>query len=149
MTEIMHSPADILRYALVRADVGVLRSENTDNAAWPIFTGHLPNKPDNALCTYDTQGSGDGRIMANGETIRHPGWQVRLRATEHQEAWVKARAIQKVLDGMRQLAVVIGNDTYTLLSVTQRSDVLSLGQETEAARREQLTLNGTLTFIKQ
>ena len=145
---VAHSPADILRYALVGKGIGVLRSQNTANNAWPIFCGHLPDIPDNAICTYDTTGIGSGRIMATGETIRHPGWQIRLRAKSNRDAWLKMGALKTALDGMLRLAVSIGSDTYTIAAVTQTSDVLSLGQETDAVRREQLTLNGTLTFIK-
>lgn len=143
-----HSPADVLRHALIGAGVGVLRSQNADDAAWPIYTNHLPDKPDNAVCTYNTQGRADGRLMRSGETQRHPGWQIKLRGTATDPLWAKARAIQTALDGMRQIIVVIGAESYTLASVTQSSDVLSMGQETESKRREQLTINGTLTITK-
>ena len=140
-----HSPADVLRHALIQAGLGTLPSANGE---WPIYTDHLPDKPDNAICTYDTTGVADGRLMS-GQTIRHPGWQVRLRGKTTRAAWVKAREVQRTLDTLRELTVAIAGETYTVASITQTSDVVSLGLmllSEQHTGREQLTLNGTLTL---
>jgi hypothetical protein len=151
MSATTHSPADILRHALIAAGVGVLRSANT-GAAWPVFAGHLPGSPDSAICVYDTAGKRDGRVMANAsgasESITHPGWQIYLRANGHAAAWEKAKEVQAALDAIKQVALAIGGATYTVIAATQTGDVLSLGQEIDNARRERLTINGTLTFTQ-
>ena len=137
-----HSAADILRYAVIAGGQGTLP---TDSLAWPFFVGHLPDTPDNAICAYDTGGLPDGRLM-DGETIQHPGWQLRIRATDHATAWAKVALIKAALDAIANTAVAIGVSNYTLHSVTQTGTPISLGQEVSGTRRrEQITVNGTLT----
>lgn len=138
-----HSPADILRHALVGAGVATLPSAA---GAWPCYVGHLPaDAADNALCVYDTTGRRDGRLMS-GQSITHPGWQVKVRAKDHPTAWAKAGEVKTALDAIHNLAVAIAPENYTVAAVTQTTDVLTLGQEQDARRREQVTVNGTLTF---
>ena len=53
--DLLHSPADILRHLLVDLGAGVL-PENGTKTNWPISEGQELNAPDNAICTYDTEG---------------------------------------------------------------------------------------------
>ena len=140
-----NSPAEILRGALVKGGLGVLRSK-TPKTAWPIFVGHMPNEPDSAICVYDTGGDKDGRIMKTGESIIHPGWQIRVRAPGHPEAYAKMNAIRKFIDTIRKESVVIGQDTYIIDALMLTSGPFSLGQETDGKRREIFTVNGTMTI---
>ena len=141
-----HSPADILRQALVDAGVGTMP---TAAGAWPIFAAHLPDGTTNAICVYDTGGLKDGRLMT-GATITHPGWQVRVRAARQPDAWAKMEAIREALDAIGQTSVAIDAATYKLAAVSQTGDILkfSLPAKTEntTANHEQITLNGTLTL---
>lgn len=115
-------------------------------SGWPIYVGHLPDKPDNAICIYDTSGVADGRDMRSEETITHPGWQVRVRATDYGAAQAKMKEVQKFLDTIRRTAVTIDGDDYRLEAVRQTGTPLALGQEQKAQRRDTITLNGTLTM---
>jgi len=115
---------------------------------WPIFCGHLPSKPDDAIVFTDTQGPKDGRYMS-GPTIFHPGWQLRVRSKRYDVAMAKVVAIQTWLDTILRERVEVDGVWYIIQAITQTSDVLSLGQEPDSARRYNLTLNGTSTFEKE
>lgn len=139
------SPAEVLRVALVAYAVGVLPSAGGD---WPIYVGHLPDEPDDAICVYDTGGVRNGRLQGSGTSIEKPGWQIRVRADAHTDAHAKMKEVQGILDTIRRLQVVVGGVGYTIAAVTQTSGVLSLGQEPDAKRRIAFTLNGTLTHTE-
>lgn len=143
-----HTPATVLRQALTYAGLGVDpdTAPGLTTLVWPIYVGHLANKPDNGACVYDTSGSHQGRIMVTGETIIKPGWQIRVRATDITTAWTKIKEIQKFLDTIQNLNVTIGLKRYRILAVSQVGTPLSLGQEPDASRRDNITLNGTLTL---
>jgi len=139
-----HSPAEVLRAALVAAGVGSLPS---DDAAWPIYVGHMPDTPDSAICVYDTSGRSEGRIMSTGETIIKPGFQIRTRAKAHTDGYVKAHAAGVACDGFRNTDIALGGGAgYRLISVSRIGGIASLGVEPEGNRRVGFTLNGTLTY---
>ena len=79
---LLHSPADVLRYALIDLGVGTLP---TDNGDWPIQVAAQSDTPDETLTIYDTLGIDDGRHMGDGERFEHHGIQIRVRgkASEH------------------------------------------------------------------
>lgn len=141
----LNSPAEILRASLIAGALGVLIS-TSPTGAWPIFVGHMPDTPDNVMCVYDTAGIKDGRLMRTGKTIKHFGWQVRVRATEYDDGFVKIAMVADYLDTVLRETVVISSVTYVIQSVTQTSGPFSIGQESEAKRRENFTLNGTMTL---
>ena len=138
-----HTPAELIKAALIDADLGTAPG---DAEAWPIYTAHMPDDPDEAVCLYDTQGVRDGRNQRSGASIHHPGWQVRVRGGSHTEACTKANAIAAGLDAMLRTAVVVGVDSYTIQAVKQTSTVMALGQEPDGKRRSLFTINGTVTF---
>lgn len=138
------TPAEVLRAALIAGGVGVLPA-SSPTPVWPIYVDHLAQSPDNAICVYDTSGRRDGRLMA-GESISKPGWQIRVRATNYVIAMRKMKAIQRELDSISQLTLTLDADDYLLEAVTQTGTPLSLGQEPEATRRDNITLNGTITI---
>ena len=138
-----HSPVEVLRAALIEGLCGTSPSQ-TPGGAWPIFVSHLPETPDNAICVYDTAGVKDGRLMS-GETIKHPGFQVRVRATGYANGFAQIEQIAIYLDTLHQEAVVVDGDSYRIVAVTQTSGPVSIGQEPDGKRREGLTLNGTIT----
>ena len=146
-----NTPADVLAEAIVQARLAERPSSVAagKTAVWPIFINTLPEKPDECIVVYDTTGRPDGRIMRTGETIRKPGWQVRVRARDHTAAFTRMSAIQDALDLILRLVVDINGSGYTIDAVTQTSGVLPLGQEPDAKRREGFTLNGTITHKEQ
>ena len=140
----LHSPAEILRASLIAGGLGVLRSESP-LGDWPIFVGHMPDTPDIIICVYDTAGVKDGRLMT-GKTIRHHGWQIRVRTTEYDTGFVKMEMLADYLDTVLRETVVIDGITYVIQVVVQTSGPVSIGQEPDAKRRENFTLNGIMTL---
>lgn len=144
-----HSPAEVLAAALVLGGQGTQApppGTTSPPDVWPVYIGHLPQTPDAAICVYDTAGFGEGRIQRTGETLRKPGWQIRVRASTYPAASTRIRQIQQHLDTIRMLGVEVDARRYTIAAVTQTSDVLPLGQEPEGSRRDSFTLNGTITY---
>ncbi len=139
---IYNSPAELIRWSIVDDGLG---SNPGDGSAWPVFVGHMPDEPDNAICVYDTAGTPDGRVQRGGETIEHPGWQVRVRSVDHPTGWPKITNIRNHLDSVNRQGVVIDTYSYTIQAVTLTGGIQSLGQEPDGTRRNNYTINGIIT----
>lgn len=144
-----HSGAEILRADLIVGGIGVLFSKATGPASWPIYTTHMPDNPDNALCVYDTGGRREGRVMRTGESVGKPGWQISARAEVFRVGMAKANVIAAYLDSILRNTVSVDGVSYLIQAVKQTSMVLSIGQEPDGKRRNLFTLNGTITFSVQ
>jgi hypothetical protein len=142
------SPADILRTALVDARQGSRISDDPDGE-WPIFVGHLPGEPDEAVCIYDTDGVRDGRLSRTGENIDHPGFQIRVRASSYLDAIRKANSLAAYIAGIKRVPVVLNGSDYRIHAVTRTGTLVSLGQEQDTRRRTEFTVNGTLTITSE
>ena len=92
-----HSPADILARILVELELGVTPEANS-LTRWQIFIGNEPDLPDEVITIYDTAGSDEGRVMADGERQEHHGIQARVRSRTHQGGWERIRRIALALD---------------------------------------------------
>lgn len=147
----MNSPAELIRYVLSTAGVFVTPGAvgMSEPPVWPVYVGHMPSVPDNAACVYDTPGAIDGREMRGGRTVRHPGFQVRVRALDHSQGFSKIREIQEALDAVQNLSVAIGDSSYTIIAVKQTGGAFSLGQEPDVQRRVAFTINGQLTYKEE
>ena len=55
-----HLPEDIVRYLLIDLSVGTLPSDVDD---WPIYATQEPDKPDNVITVYGTEGNKHGRCI--------------------------------------------------------------------------------------
>lgn len=144
-----HSPADIVRQALIDMGLGTLPSEE---GAWPVFVSVEPDRPDNCMTVTDTLGKDNGRIMVDGVRPEHHGFQIRFRATSHPVGYLKARAVAVALDSLYQRAVTVttsGTDrTYLIHCVNRAGDVLYLGQDvSDRNKRDLFTINGTSPIL--
>ena len=137
-----HSPADILRYLLIDLGLGTLPSSA---GVWPVYATKEPDSPDSCITVYDTEGTRDGRTMANGEVQQHYGAQVRVRAPTHALGHAKANAVAEALDKQVWLdTVTIGSSVYMVYAVSRRSGPFSLGEESPTSKRVIFTLNVTI-----
>jgi len=136
-----HSPADILlRYLL---DAGIASSASL----WEGFVGFQPDLPDDVISIYDTTSIQDGRLMS-GETINHPGFQVRVRSNSRILAYRKVSDISSSFDAVLRTAVEMEGSNYTLQSIRQGAPIpLGLEQDRTPARHL-FVLNGSVT-VKQ
>ncbi len=141
-----HSPADVLRWALVQQGVVTDPTLGTLQT-WPAYVASEPSAPDDVVTLYDTAGVLHGREHVSGETQEHHGVQVRVRSADHPSGWAKARAVAQVLDtGLYQSTVTIGPDTYLLHAVTRTTDVIALGVNVPDTRRDLFTINALISL---
>lgn len=141
------SPAEILYELLLDMQIG---SDSQANADWPLYISFVPAAPDNAIVVYDTAGEDNGRLMATGERIVHPGVQVRIRAANYQEAYRKAKYVSFRLAEVRRVEVVVSTArVYIVHNISQPGDIMPMGLVTEGDRNNyNFTVNVMLTIEK-
>lgn len=140
-------PSDIVRQLLLddslAGDVG---------ESWPVYVGSLPDQPDNAIAVFDTAGTQEGRIMASGEKIIHPGIMVVVRNQDYIAGMSKTVAIARALDGVRGRfvqTVVDGNtEDWKILNISRQGDVNPLGIGDDDRQRYHFSVNA-ITTIKE
>lgn len=137
------SPAELI-YQLLIAE-GLIETSGTGFRASVSF---MPDTPDSFVTVYDTAGKFDGRIMASGEQVEHPGIQIRVRGIDYPTTWAKANEIAKSLDAQRNSTVSFSStDRFRLRNVTRTGPILPMGvEEVGERRRFNLTINATLTY---
>lgn len=142
--ELIHSPADIIRYLLISQGKG---SEPSDDLDWPMFTSSEPTIPDNCITTYDTSGVLQGRIQYSGEMVEHYGFQIRVRGSDHNTAWRKMNDIKTQMDqGVRLDTVNINSSIYLVEAITRSGGILALGKESPTSQRLVFTLNAIVAL---
>lgn len=140
---LLHSPGDILRRALISLAIG----SNPDVAtvgAWPVYCAVEPNSPDNCLTVYDSPDSVQSGRM-NIEVVEFPSVQVKVRAVDHQTAYLKASAIASAMDDILRRNVSMPDNTVYLLAWVHRRPFGYSGLEKPASRRHIITINAYLS----
>lgn len=153
--QLKHSPARILVQLLIDLGVG---SRHVDQQVWPVFYSMLPDDPaisDNALAVFDTAGTLDGRLTHSGQSIDHPGWQVRARSTTSEDGYEKLVQVGNQFDAVYDVIVEIvgipnGNQRrrtlYRIQNIKRTGTVIPIGNDAkDSKRRLHHTLNGILT----
>lgn len=140
----MHTPAAIIVQYLIDREQ-VTRPESHQD--WPVYYASLPDKPDRVVVVYDTGGRLDGRIQRTRETVIHPAFQVRLRCRDYTAGFLKISALRTALDQILNTLVEFEDVTYLIKSATQTTPIMVMGQDEN--RRDNFTLNGTLTLSQQ
>lgn len=134
-----HSPADILRHALVNLGIGTLPDEAGE---WPISCSVELPSPDNTITTFDTEGLDQGVYQLTGEVVGPAGIQLQVRCSNENTGWRKANQIFNTLTkGIYDVFVTIDSVTYLIHSVSTTSDILPLGPESPTSKRRLFTLN--------
>jgi len=142
MSATTHSPSEILHTALVAA-ARMVDPVLSPTGQWRGYIDHLPDE-DDVISIRGSAGQKDGRVMT-GETIVHPGYQVRVRAADYAAGQVRITYIADWFDTVQNLAVGISPENYTILAITRTGGIIPLGHEPES-RRVGFTLNGTLAI---
>lgn len=144
---LIHSPADILRYALVDLGLGTIPSEN---GLWPIFVSVEPDTPDNCITLYDTTGIHQGRRQVDGRVLDRAGIQIRVRSSSHVVGYTKANAIAIAVDEDIYLTnTTVNLVTYQIWAISRDSGgILALGKQTPNSKRDLFTVNVNMS-VKQ
>lgn len=137
------SPPSAIMYQLLH-DLGRV------GGGWPAYISFMPDTPDEVVVIYDTEGDMDGRLMATGEQIEHPGIMIQVRGKSYLDTCNKAAQIALALDQVRNVWVAADSSSwYNVLNVSRTSPVIPLGIEEDArGRRHLFSLNMVLTMQK-
>ncbi len=145
-----NSPAEVLRQRLLDQGVGV--DPDVDSSSdFPIYVGQMPDfvgAKDLAIAVYDTAGRNDGRIQRTGETLIHPGLQVRVRHNTYQDGYAKADEISQELDNTPAGTVVTVGGTDYVIDSLNRSSIIPLGPEPDKRSRHSFTVNLLATITR-
>ena len=114
----------------------------TDNGDWPAYYSHMPDNehsPDNIIVCYDTAGVKQNREMKGGKVRQMIGSQVLVRSRDYHDGWLKARNIERKIDGFyRELIKVTAPDEdewfIIVHSTTRTGPVSPLGSEEKTGR---------------
>lgn len=141
-----HSPADILRYAIVALGHGHMPSD-ANHHDWPVFTDMEPDAPHELITVFNTAGLNKGRMQPTGEVVEHAGFQILLRATDSQSGRKKLDdIIYDLLTEIRRDTVTIGTDSYMVKAVHKKSGIIPLGEDQTNKNRFLFTFNGTVVI---
>ncbi len=139
-----HSQADIVRALLVQAELAT----DPPSIIWPVYSTSEPDLPDDVLTVFDTAGEISTRT-AHGDRGEHYGIQVRVRASTHDEGFLKAKNIAYWMDELLDKEwVIVGDAEYLIQTIIRTGPILSLGTEVPASRRRIFTINA-LVVIKR
>lgn len=137
------SPAHILAQYII--NVLETFAVPTDDATWPLYTNHLPDKPSNAGAIFDTPGLKDGRYMI-GFVPQKFGVQLMLRALDNQIGYAKIEDVAIDLDAVINAELSIDSGDYVIQNVSRTSPINSLGIEEGTGRRFLFTINFLITM---
>lgn len=140
---LLHSPADIIRNLLRNNGHGTMPEERE---AWPLNITVEPDKPDNCITLYDTQGRDFGFTAPDKERQVMEGIQIKVRATEHKAGFVKANAIAIAIDRISEAVLTIESTQYIVHRIRRTSDVLVLGLEMPQSVRSLFTINAVVSL---
>ena len=147
MTRAQHSTAEIIRYLIISAGLGIRPTGAKKEKPWAVYVSHTPDGEDRAITCYDTPGYNQGRLHRGGETIHTPGWQIRTRAVGYDVAYDRIFEISEFLDTVNRNSIDVDGKNYMVLSVAKTSYIVPIGQDPDGqGRRDGFTLNGTILF---
>ena len=111
-------------------------SHDNENPEWYGFHSKEPDSDyvgDNVVTFYTTTPLQDGRLMV-GETIQHPGVQIRVRSTDDGTGYRKIAAFEPACDAIHRHTVTLENEggesgttAYLIHAVSRASGILPLG----------------------
>ena len=133
-----HTPAEmILKYI---RDSGLA-------TGWATTYAKMPVEPVNIISVFDNMSQLDGKIMRTGQTVEHPGIQVRVRSEPYKDGWLKAQAILESMSQMLRETIVLTNpdQVYKIQAFTVTGSLMYIGQA-EKQQGQNFTFNGTISF---
>jgi hypothetical protein len=143
------SAASILRQLLIDLGQGADDTVGPGPWMWPVKAALLVDTPDNVITCYGTSGLVKGRSMPDGEYQDRPGWQVAIRADDHEAGDSKLTAIMIALDEqVKSNVVYVGQNRYIVYVVSRSGTPMYAGKE-PGTHRFFFTLNGVMNVRLQ
>lgn len=141
-----HQVADVIRWLLIQEGLG---TDPASNADWPVYCNRELDNPGRCITVYDTEGTSDGRAMATGRLLEHPGIQVRVRAEDGRTGRAKIDAVREALaEAVYDELVRVDSSRYVVQCLARIGNVLPLGKVEPNTRRNAFTLNA-LAVVKE
>lgn len=154
-----HSPAEVVRKALIDAGYGVDAEYEGSGTAlrytgepWPVFFDGGPDKPDSAIFVKKTAGVDFGRLQLSGRRLLDHGVQIMVRAANQGNGLRKAQTIAAALDedeNLHRVAVAIGDADYWIERFERAGDVLELGKDVPSAHGRRTYTVNALVALRQ
>ena len=146
MGPLNHTPANIVRYALIDEGLGILAPSTPwpPTQTWPIVYMSEPDTPNEVITVFPTRGRMLGSAMHSGRWFEKHGVLIRVRATSDvaDTGGIKAQAIVTAIDeSIYDRTITIGASRYLIHCFTRTSDVLYLGKQVPDNRRSLFTIN--------
>jgi hypothetical protein len=148
-----NSPADVVRWMLVALGIG---SDPTLNPlqAWPVYCAMEPSVPDNCITVIDTVGQKYDRSMPDGDLLGFDGFQVRVRATDHQIGWQMGDSIQDLMAStVYRTPVPVPAQSpqhyYSIHAIDRIGDVLCVGIDNPNTKRRIFTINALCYLLQE
>lgn len=136
--ELLHPPEDIIQQMLVDLGQGTIGGDDDD---WSVYSGDFPGGTDDIISVFGTQGLIQGRDHNSGEQAEKFGIQVRVRAGNVVDGYLK---IKQIFDALTKQVlrreVQLDMEVYLVQSVTATSTVIPLGK-TGTDRNRQYVAN--------
>lgn len=146
---LVHSPADIARYAAIQGSQGItppVPPNVAANLSWPIYATKEPDRPDEVITTYDTTGIDEGRSQPTGEIFSQYGVQWRIRGANQRIARQKAESLRIWLsETLYNSLVTIDGTQYLVQCFSNIGQLLDL-KEIPNTKRRIFTINCTITI---
>lgn len=151
MAKVNYSPAEVLARVLTTAGLGSSVSDDGEPSGdWPIYATHEPDLPDECITIYDTEGFGGVRDFITKSVRGLSGFQVRVRAADHDTAYDKAFDVYDYLTKtLENQGVSIGSKYYVIPCCEKFGDILDLGKESPNSQRSVCVFNALITVTER
>lgn len=117
--------------------------------AWPIYFDFMPDKPDNAIMIFDSDGILEGRLNPTGETQEQFGIQFRTRCKPPvQLARNKIDEIRDWCENVLRETATLDAHSYLVEAIDLSSSIMRLGKDSTTQHRG-FTLNATATITQE
>lgn len=115
-----------------------------------MYAHNEPDRPDNVITIYDTQGKKNGRTHVDGEVQEHHGFQMRVRSADSKTGYTKARAVYIIMSQtVFRDCLTIEGSVYRVQSITLTTDVVPIGKDASTPTKRSLyTINGLISLRK-
>lgn len=144
-----HNPAIIFRQLLVDLGVGSdpPSSGSPSLNTWYLHANKNVNEPDQILVVHHTPDIKSGRVMNTGKVDLQYGIQVYGRHKSNATLSAKMESLVTVLDEtIYQNTVTVDSTQYLVHAFSNRGPILDIGEEEGKTKRNQMTVNGTITI---
>jgi hypothetical protein len=148
-----NSQAEVIRALIIHLGQGTIPPTDAlaDNTVWPAFASNEPDFPDNCLTVFDTPSQYDARLMPTGEQVMHYGFRVRIRSTDHQTGYVKAKAIFQAFclnvggkNGHALVTTIPDGNVYAVNCITNPRGPIPQGKDASRTKRSIFVVEGQL-----